>query len=1057
MKKSYILLCGAYLLVAGAASAQTPLPYDITFTQANSSTWTKLDLNQDGDSWGARCWNWFSGDNGMAYNLVSSQTGAADDWLLSPEFTLEAGTQYEVAYRFYGYSSSAKNIPVSLRLVTNATAPEADGLLLASYPSGGEGITNKKAEPSTARFTAPASGTYRIGAHVTAEYTGSVNGKLMFNYFSLRALQKAAAPGAMGALSVAPGANGAETATISFTAPTVDAEGAPLTGTVKVKIYREDEATPFYTSPDMQPGAEGTAVDTEAYAGDTWYTARAENASGEGSMLRADVWVGEDVAQAVSALTASTSASGLLTLSWEAPSQGVHGGYFNPSTLTYAVSRVLDGNLTSLGNVSALSFTDESLSPTRQVNVSYQVVPVNAAGAGVASQSRTLNYGTPLQLPFAESMAGGVYSTAPWRQETVFNFDDARVEPEWSIISSATTTVNVTDDNPEGDDVVITSQDTDKGFLRFNSSEIGRMRDAAKGRLVMPAVDLSQMQNPVLTFWMMRETYYTTNPATNGGYRDDYLTVETSTDNAPFAPVAGAEFHRYGKQNAWVLCEVPLYKVAGKGRVQVALTGAGFGGGPIYVDNIAIRERTARDLAVTSLSGQSRIRVGETGTFSLIVKNNGGVTAQNWTASLQCNGKTVATLPGTPLAPGKSASLRMEYTPAAGEESAENAFTASVTYAEDGDASNDTSNSVSTSITSPLRPAVTGLTAVQEDGIVTLSWRPATYLPAETLLEEDGFEAYEPFAINTFGLFTSYDLDQRITCGVGAAAGITYPGSGEKMAYQIFTPSLTEIDEEEMDMWMPHSGANMAVAPQAVAQGDVSASNDWLVFPPLSGNAQTVKFYARSVKDVYSEFIQGFYSTTANPTDADDFLPCPDGGGVSYKVPAEWTLLTYSVPKNAKRFALRHVSADGYLLMVDDVTYERAIPTASSLGLLGYNVYCNDERLNDAPVPERSFIHLPTLSGTSEYTVTAVYPDGESSRCPVASVDVNTVGVRASSLPAALFTVQGLDISTAIDARLTTLTGVMVDSAVGASTLHAPMPGVYLLSIGTSTYKVVLR
>lgn len=1062
MRKLFTPIFGALVaasLTASVASAQTALPYEITFTQANSATWTKADLNADGDSWGARCWSWFSNGGSMAFNLVSSQKGAADDWFISPPFALEAGTQYEISYRFYGYSSSAKTLPVALKLVTNTTAPEASGMVIASYPNGGAGSTNKNETPTVATFTAPADGTFHIGAHVTAEYSSAVNGKLMFNYFSIKALQKASAPGVVGALTVTPGADGAETATISFTAPAIDAEGTPLTGAVKVKLYREDSETPFYTSPDMEPGTTGTAVDSEAFAGETWYIAKAENGSGEGAAVRADAWIGEDVPVAVGNMSVAI-ANGKLHLTWNAPATGVHGGYYNSEGVTYAVSRVTDGRLTSLGNVAATSYTDEALDAATQVNVSYQVVPLTAGGAGTATQSRTINYGAPLSLPFAESMANGAYATSPWRQEVVFNFDDARGVPTWSIIDRAVTSTNVTDDNPEGDEVIIASQDTDKGFLRFNASEIGRMRDAAKGRLVMPAVDFSTMQNPVLSFWMFRETYYTTNPATNGGFRDDYVTVEVATDNGAFAPVEGAEFHRYGKQNAWVLCEVPLFKVAGAGRVQVGFNGAGFGGGPIYIDNIRIEERTPNDLIATAFAGPQRVRVGETATFTLTVKNGGGVVAEGWTASLLKNGAEVATVKGSPLRPGKSVALRIPYTPAAGEDGTDALFTATVNYAADEDLANNASTEAATRITAPLLPAATGLTASEADGSVTLVWKPATYLPAETLVEQDGFEAYEPFAIDTFGDFTSYDLDQRITCGIGAAAGVTYPGSGEKMAYQVFTPSATDIDDEEMAMWAPHSGANMVIAPQAVAQGDVTASNDWLVFPALSGNAQTIKFFARSVKDTYSEFVQGFYSTTANPADADDFLPCPDGGNVSYKVPAQWTELSYSVPKNAKRFALRHVSGDGYVLMVDDVTYERAIPTATSLGFMGYNIYCNGEKVNDTPVSARTFTHYPDVVGNYNYTVTAVYPTGESSKCPEASVTIATLGVDAANSGASVYVaVSGLEVTVNAPATLATPAGVVVDATTAAAgaTLRAAAPGVYLLTVCNATNKVVLR
>lgn len=162
---------------------------------------------------------------------------------------------------------------------------------------------------------------------------------------------------------------------------------------------------------------------------------------------------------------------------------------------------------------------------------------------------------------------------------------------------------------------------------------------------------------------------------------------------------------------------------------------------------------------------------------------------------------------------------------------------------------------------------VTDLKAMNDEGTVELTWKYPDWLPTETLVEQDGFESYEPFVIDSFGDFTCYDLDKRITFGIGAAAGVKYPNSGEKMAFQVFAPALTNIDENELHLWAAHNGNNMLIAPQASASGNTAPSNDWLVFPRLSGNAQTIKFHARSFSDNYGEFIQGFYATTANPTD----------------------------------------------------------------------------------------------------------------------------------------------------------------------------------------------
>ncbi len=1076
MRKLITKLCAATFGMAIAmppqAVAQTQsLPYEITFAADNYATWTLVDANNDGDNFGAKKWAWNSSNRYLSFNLVSSQIGNADDWAISPAFALEAGTQYEIIYMFYGDSgSSSKNIPVDLKLVTSNTSPEASGTVIASYPPAEGGSTNKNDAATTVTFTATQTGTFYIGAHLTASYVpytsggpAQMSGRIVFRNFGIKALQRASAPGAVPSLQVTPGANGASTATISFTAPAVDAENKPLTGKVKVNLYREDAATPFYTSPEMDPGATGSATDVAAFTGETWYVAKAENGSGEGPETRADTWIGEDLPVAVTNLQAKVGQDGKMSVTWTAPAAAMHGGYINYGNLTYQLSRVVNDQLTSLGSVNATSYTDNNLSADNQTNVSYQVVARSGGGLGASAQSATVNFGRQLNLPFAESFANKNFQTSPWRQEVVFNFEDANYQPTWDIIEQAVVTDNVTDDNPEGDEIIIPSQDTDRGFLRFNSNAVGKMKEPAKGRLVSPAIDFSSMVNPVLTFWMFRETYYTTNPATNGGNRDDYVVIEVASENGGFTPVEGAEFHRYGRDNKWVLCEVPLYAMAGKSRVQVAFNGAGFGGGPIYIDNVKIEEKTAYDLQAAALAGPARVRVGETAGFSFSVKNGGGVAVSDYKMELCKDGVTVVSVDGKTIKPGQTVTTVLEYTPATGEEGADAEFTGKVVYAADQDQANNVSEVVKSRITAPLLPAVTGLEGKNNDGVVTLTWGAADYLPAETLIEQDGFEGYEPFVINSFGDFSCFDLDGRTTFGIGAAAGVTYPNSGEKMAFQIFAPALTNIDDEEQHLWAAHSGANMAIAPQAMSAGNPSASNDWLVFPRLSGNAQTVKFFARSFSEDYSEFVQGFYATTANPTEADDFLPCPDGGDVSYSVPVEWSELSYSVPKGAKYFALRHVSADGYALMVDDVTYERSIPDAAEAGLLGYNVYCNGVKVNDAPVAARTLDHTPSVGGELEYAVSAVYPAGESSKCAPVKVLVTEVGIDGVVSGAFAISADGLRVvisgSADGEARLLTPSGVMVASAScdGGCVLDAPSAGVYVLVVGNRAVKMVLR
>ncbi len=132
---------------------------------------------------------------------------------------------------------------------------------------------------------------------------------------------------------------------------------------------------------------------------------------------------------------------------------------------------------------------------------------------------------------------------------------------------------------------------------------------------------------------------------------------------------------------------------------------------------------------------------------------------------------------------------------------------------------------------------------------------------------------------------------------------------------------------------------------------DDTQVDDWAISPELSGNAQTVSFYARSFQSIYPENIEVLYSTGS--TDPKDFSIAKP----NTQVPGEWTLFEASLPEGAKHFAIRSCGSYNFMLMVDDVAYE-----AKALGekytIAGYNVYRNGERINDSLIT--STAHLDT-------------------------------------------------------------------------------------------------
>lgn len=962
------------------AQEAVTLPYEITFNNKTAAdTWAMINANNDG-------YKWEYGSRGYSLGVYSSVKDHADDWTISPAIELKKGSQYEITYYLHTYSSGYTQT-MAFYVVNSRTEVDANPQEIVSFSVT---TSDSRGTSASTKFTSETDGIAYIGLHVNSP---SNSGQLIFRDFSISELGSAAAPGEVTEYTVTPGANGALTATIAFKAPAIDATGGEMSGNVKVKAYREEDAEPFFTTEDLTPGQATTITDNEALDGETFYRLVATNDSGDSQGVTVETYIGVDTPVEVSNLTLSVEGNNV-EIGWTAPTASVHGGYIDFSTVTYTINRVINDELQTIAQgINETAYTDESLPGNTQVNVSYQVIGRTSAGLGRSVQSRIVNAGPATALPLKESFSESAYQTAPWRQEVVTSFEDKQL-PAWELIESATITTDATDDNPEGITINITSQDTDRGLIRFNSNRCGQWSRVGIGRLIFPAIDLTNASNPVLKFYIFRETYYSVNPANNPVNIDDQVKIEVSTDNGEFSLVPDAVFHRYGTANDWELCEVPLYQYIGQERVNVSLTGYGCAGGPIYIDNISIEDGIAHDLQVVSLSGPSRVRVGERGTYTVAVKNAGGRTTDGYAIEMYRNESLIETIQGSQLKPGKTELKQFIFTPDI--ELAGNTYeiSAQVVYEQDQEPGNNRSEAISTAIVDPLLPAVSTLKATTSGAEVKLTWNKPDYISSESLLEEDSFEDYEPFAIANIGEYTLYDLDNRITFGIGSSAGVTYPNSGEKIAFQVFNPWMTNIDEEEIALWAPHSGQNMLIAPQAMSGSESTTSNDWLVFPRLSGNAHNILFYARGVNDNYKESMQAFYSNLNNPTEADDFLPCGDEGATNYFISSEWKQYRYQVPAGAKWFALRHTSADGYAFMLDDVTYERSIPTPESVGHIGYNIYCNDVQVNDEIIaPSAKEYTYSAQTGEYTYTIVAVYSEGNSMKSNEVNVRIEGTGI----------------------------------------------------------------
>jgi hypothetical protein len=171
----------------------------------------------------------------------------------------------------------------------------------------------------------------------------------------------------------------------------------------------------------------------------------------------------------------------------------------------------------------------------------------------------------------------------------------------------------------------------------------------------------------------------------------------------------------------------------------------------------------------------------------------------------------------------------------------------------------------------------------------------------------DGFENYTNFA-TAFSPWTNIDVDQLNTYGI---TNYTWTNSGAKQAFIIYNPSAT-VPPISM---ATHGGAKMAACFAGVPAGAVTHNDDYLITKMLNlVGSTTLSFWYKSYSASYLESFTVLYSTTGNAV-----ANFTNTLTTVTNAPTTWTqYTTATLPITAKYVAIHCISADKYILLVDD-------------------------------------------------------------------------------------------------------------------------------------------
>lgn len=995
-----------------AVTITVDVPFEMTPTQQEIDMFTIIDANGDGKKWQYR-------SNFKGLQSPTNSKADCDDWAITPGIRFTSDDKnYELSFTMT-HNMRGEAFQSSFEVYLGST-PDADGMTTKI----GE-ITNfyvSKANediPQTIAFGLPdGAGVYYIGFRcITPKDTPDVNSwGCTFKKIAVNEKESsAAAPAQPSDVAVTPASEGGLSATVSFTMPLMAMNGKQLPA--------DNELTAILTSPAQTVQATGLPGTTQSLTvatvqGDNALTLQV-NGQLEGEPLSLSTYTGVVLPKRVHDLTGVLSRDNMTyTLTWTAPTEGENGGYIDPESIEYDIylydNATQDYNFKeSTGNGMEYVYTLPEGAQLRTTRL--QVRPRNAAG----TSTDLINWidedpvyvsdmhGTPYALPAVET----------------FDNLDMKYTP---------LTISRPDENYAGrwamqDPTAIVEDDNQSALVAYNPYN----DDPTMGRVLLPKFSTAGIHNAAFEMKYLR---YASHASEMTVYASNYdtqlvklgtLDCGAATDWAEVSYPLPAEF----QDKPWVQIIV-----------DVALDDVDY----IYaIDSYSLKTSAQNDLALTTLTSDNDVRVGEEASFTAEVTNT-GFTSLSSDVKFEAisDGDVIASgvMTGAQLASGAKRTYTWSFIPAIGDASKTIDIKASLVAADEVESNN--SRVISTEVRKPILPTVTTLSASMLDNAVNLTWQEPEL--NKTLTES--FENLEPFSYDeTLGGFSNIDRD-----GKSVYKFASNPMPNEQLPKAFMVVNADELANSEGLEAKTGKQYLMATCPERASESAPTPdpADDWLITPLLRGDTY-VSFQLGIISSKYPETIRLMCSTTDNAPGSFTEL------GRITKSTLGWEKVECKLPADAKYFAINYVSRDMFGILVDDVNFVSATEMHS---IAKYNVYRDGLLIGDTTTPE--YLDDAVEDGnTYRYHVTTV-TEKESAASAQASITVSKSGIHAVAAPAPSITVSGgnIVVTNAGDSL------VAIHSADGKTLWrgtgdgsHPMAPGAYIVTAAGTTVKVLVR
>ena len=947
--------------------------------------------------------------SGGFYHLYPKESKPSDAWLFLPA-TMFDDTEAMYSFTFEASASNhyfAKEETFEVALSDEPTAASPKTVIKSATK------IQKRWEftPIEVLFQVPEKGAKYIGIHCISE---ADTYRLYARRFRVKKTSSTAtAPGKVQNITVAADPEGYLRAEVGFDLPTTDMKGDALAASSAITATVATSAGEV--SVNGKPGQHVSAT-VACVQGDNNFVVTAAIGNNKGEAATANAFVGVDIPVAPLVNPVISADNMAMTLEWEQSKVGQNNGPVLPAECEYEILRRNGSSWVHYADVGHdTSFTFRHSGSGQQIE-EFAVQARNAAGEAATMATAGDVLGTPYGLPMKETFDyEGEDVKLKYTPYYIRNLSE--LSPSWAF-------VNPTDYEQYG-------ATANESGIALSSYYMGA------GEIQFPKFSTVGLNNVKLTLNMHFGSVMPAEVAILGCTEDisDYVLASFSPNDGNGWEERVVSLPAAMQNKPWVAFKI---------RINVTNYSTYF-----LLDRFEVSNFPGNDVAVSDLRGDLYGNVGEKLDLLATVRNMGsesiGIPAATY--EVLKGSEVIASgtpeVSGTTLRPGNETDYTFSLVPQA---SWLGNARVRLSIESNDDVTDNNSAETRLRIFSHNIPVPQNLSGKvnEETAKPDLSWDdPMTVFGAEEV------EAYT--LRSSMAGFKNLDRDELTPYGLN---GLNYPN---KYAAKAFYAIPIALIAQSIPPLAGDCGANVLM----VCASGAGETDDWLISPQVKGESEvrfkTACLSAADGEEYLPEKLEIWYSTT---TDAPEAFTKLDEAVNSL---VEWKNFSFTLPADAKYFALRYAMPQkGFCLLVDNITYS---PADFGGTILGYNVYNSNAQtpyaVAGSPWTDESYDGERPTAYEVRTRVNLGGSELESDPSNPVLITPNSIGSigrheSAVTSGRGFVELKGLEGNRV---RVANAAGITVaDREITAPTERISVaPGVYLVTAGRRTYKVIVK